>query len=101
MAAAIEVVAIRKLDGKSAVKAFVDVRVGGVTIKGAKIIAQEGQKAWLAMPAVKTNHGWQNTIELSPDLRQRVTDIVLEAWEQHQARVPLPERGRRAWEAGR
>jgi hypothetical protein len=78
---AIEVIAIRRLDGTSSVKAFVDLRCGGVTIKGGKIVKQDGQKAWYATPSIKTDHGWQNVVELSPELRTRVTEVVLEAWE--------------------
>jgi hypothetical protein len=44
--AAIQVWAIRKLDGKSTVKAFVDRRIGGVSLKG-KIVQQPEQHAWL------------------------------------------------------
>ena len=44
---AISVLAIRKLDGKSAVKAFVDIRIGGVTIKSARVIQQpDGPRGW-------------------------------------------------------
>jgi hypothetical protein len=81
MTAAIEVVAIRPTDGKSSVKAFCNVKIGGVTVKGAKIVRQVGQRPWLAMPAVKTDHGWQNIIELSKPLRDRVTEVVLAAWQ--------------------
>jgi DNA-binding cell septation regulator SpoVG len=99
MTAAIEVLAIRKLDGKSTVKAFVDLRLGGVTIKGAKIVQQDGQRAWLAMPSVKTERAWQNVVELSKDLRERATEVVLAAWATHQPR-DLPIRGgQRAHEA--
>ena len=77
---ALEVIAIRRLDGKSTVKAFVDLRLGGVTIKGAKIIQQDGRAAWLGMPAVKTERAWQNVVELSHELRQRATEVVLAAW---------------------
>jgi DNA-binding cell septation regulator SpoVG len=81
MTAAIEVLAIRKLDGKSAVKAFVDVRVGALVSKGGKIVGQEGQRAWYATPSIKTDHGWLQVVEIaSKDLRQRITDAVLEAW---------------------
>jgi DNA-binding cell septation regulator SpoVG len=51
--APIEVVAIRHLDGKSSVKAFVDLKLGGITIKGCKIVRQGDQRPWVAMPAVK------------------------------------------------
>jgi hypothetical protein len=37
VSAAIEVLAIRRLDGKSTVKAFIDVQVGGFKIQGATI----------------------------------------------------------------
>jgi DNA-binding cell septation regulator SpoVG len=84
MSAAIQVLAIRKLDGRSSVKAFTDLRIGGVTIKGAKIVQQDGQKAWLAMPSVKTDRAWQNIVELSKPLCERCTEAVLAAWETHQ-----------------
>jgi DNA-binding cell septation regulator SpoVG len=61
MTAPVEILSIRKLDGKSTVKAFVDFRCGGMTIKGAKVI-QEGQRAWVAMPSIKLDHGWQNVV---------------------------------------
>ena len=83
MTAAIEVLALRRLDGSSSVKAFVDVRVGAIAIKGGKIVQQDGQRAWFATPSIKTNHGWQNVVEItSRDLRDRITAVVLEAWEQ-------------------
>jgi hypothetical protein len=101
MTAPIEVLAIRKLDGTTTVKAFVDFRYGGVTVKGAKIIRQDGQRAWLGIPAVKGNHGWTNTVELSKPLRERVTEVVLEAWERRGEEPPArqAERGRATAEA--
>jgi DNA-binding cell septation regulator SpoVG len=81
MSAEIEVLAIRKLDGRCNVKAFVDVQVGGLAIKGGKVVQQPDQRPWYATPSVKTDHGWQNVVEItSKDLRQRITDVVLEAW---------------------
>jgi DNA-binding cell septation regulator SpoVG len=95
MSAAIQVLAIRALDGKSNVKAFCDVQIGGITIKGAKIVQQDGQRPWLAMPSVKTERAWANVIEItSKDLRQRITEVVLAAWATHQPR-DLPTRGGR------
>jgi DNA-binding cell septation regulator SpoVG len=99
MSAAIEVLAIRRLDGKGSVKAFVDLRLGGVTIMGAKIVQQPDQRAWLAMPSVKTERAWQNVVELSKPLREKATEAVLAAWATHQPR-DLPIRGgRQAHEA--
>ena len=84
MSAAIEVLSIRELDGKSSVKAFVDLRCGGITLKGCKVVRQEGQAAWLAMPSLKTDHGWQNIVEVSKPLRQKLTEIAVSAWEARQ-----------------
>lgn len=84
MSAPIQVLAIRKLDGKSAVRAFVDLKLGGITIRGAKIVKQDGQRPWVAMPAIQTKRAWLNVVELSPELRQRVTAVALEAWERGQ-----------------
>jgi DNA-binding cell septation regulator SpoVG len=86
MTAAIQVLAIRKLDGKSTVKAFVDVQIGGVTLKGCKIVQQPDQRAWLAMPSTKSDRGWNNVVELSKPLRERATAVVLAAWSTHQPR---------------
>jgi hypothetical protein len=44
-------------------------------------IQEEGQKPWLAMPAVRTDRAWSNVVELSTSLRTRATEVVLTAWE--------------------
>ena len=78
---AILVLAIRKLDGNSAVKAFVDIRIGGVTIKGAKVVKQDNARPWLAMPTLKSDRAWQNVVELSNQpLRARATAVMPAAW---------------------
>jgi DNA-binding cell septation regulator SpoVG len=84
MTASIAVLAIRRLHGTGTVKAFCDLQLGGVKIMGAKIVQQDGKRAWIAMPAVKGSHGWTNTVELSQPLRQRVTEVVLAAWATHE-----------------
>jgi DNA-binding cell septation regulator SpoVG len=83
---AIQVLAIRELTGRSGtVKAFVDIQVGGVTIRGAKIVQQPDQRAWLAMPSIKSDRGcWNNVLELSKPLRDAMTQAVLGVWEQRQ-----------------
>jgi DNA-binding cell septation regulator SpoVG len=81
----IEVLAIRATDGHTSIKAFADIRVGGVTILGCKIVQQEGQRAWLAMPSSKSERGWNDVIRLSSELRERVQAVALEAWEAAEA----------------
>jgi hypothetical protein len=68
----------------SAVKAFVDVQLGGVKIMGAKIVQQPDKRAWVAMPSVKSERAWNNVVELSKPLRERVTEEVLRCWATHQ-----------------
>jgi DNA-binding cell septation regulator SpoVG len=66
----------------TSVRAFVDVRIGDLLrIKGISIIVRDGEPPWLGMPSSKTNHGWLNVIELGPDLRRRMTEVVLEVWQ--------------------
>jgi hypothetical protein len=68
---AISVLAIRRTDGPSSIRAFCDIQVGGVTIRGVKIIQQPDRAPWLGTPAVKAARGWSNTVELSKPLRAR------------------------------
>jgi DNA-binding cell septation regulator SpoVG len=89
MSAAVTVLAIRHLDGKSSVKAFIDLQVGGLVLKGCKVVQQDGQKAWLAMPATKLTHGWANVVEITSRLlRDRLTEVAIEAWERSLQRQP-------------
>ena len=105
MRATIEVLETRRLDGSGTVKAFVDLRIGAIALKGCKVVQEEGQRAWLAMPSIKTDHGWQNVIEItSKDLLQQITDVVLEAWRRAPERPPRreqPTRGQASWDRSR
>ena len=78
---AISVLAIRKLDGNSAVKAFVDIRLGGVTLRGCKIVQQTGARPWLAH-AFGQDRPWLAERRRSQQaLRERLTAVVLDVWE--------------------
>ena len=77
-------VAIRPVNGQANVRAYVDVRLGDIVIKNAKVVRQPGQRAWVAMPDVpyvvngKTRYA--PVIELDKSLRERVTATVLAKW---------------------
>jgi DNA-binding cell septation regulator SpoVG len=98
MTAPIEVLTICKLDGSSSVMDFVDLRLGGVILKGDKIIQQEGERAALAMPSIKTDRAWQNVIEItSKELRRRITAVALAEWQaQPKAKPAYAGSGREA-----
>ena len=98
--AAIKVISIRRLDGKSTVKAFVVFQLGGLKVSGAKIVQQPDQAAWVAMPSVKGegSRGWLTPVEItSRPLRERITAALLEAWE----RTSSPVRGQATWDRAR
>jgi DNA-binding cell septation regulator SpoVG len=93
MSAALTVLALRHLDGKSSVKAFVDLQVGGFKILSAKIVKQDAARPWLAMPSVKGDgegkRAWITPVEItSRPLRDRITEVAIEAWERSLQRQP-------------
>jgi DNA-binding cell septation regulator SpoVG len=86
---AIEVVALKRVEGYGNVRAFVDVQLGGVTIHGCKVVQQEGQRAWLAPPQREWTgddgkRRWSNVVELSKELYRKASEAVLAAWERGQ-----------------
>jgi DNA-binding cell septation regulator SpoVG len=101
MTAPIEVLRIHPLTGGGNVKAFIDLRLGGLTILGAKIVQQEGQRAWVGMPSQKSPDGkWRPIIVVdSKPLRERISETVLAAWQAPDGR-PKP-RGQQAWDSAR
>ena len=81
MPAAIEVLAIRRLDGKSAVKAFCDLRLGGVTIQRRQN-RSTGRQAGLARDA--SGQDGARLAERGRALEgteSTATKVVLTAWE--------------------
>jgi DNA-binding cell septation regulator SpoVG len=104
MTAPIEVLRIHRLHGGGSVKAFVDLRLGGLSIFGAKIVQQEGQRAWVGMPSQKSADGkWRLIVAVdSKPLRERISAVVLDAWGRHEVQVIPPKaRGQGAWDAVR
>ena len=98
----IEILEIRPSTNAGTVRAYVTVRLGGVTIHGCKLVQQAGQAAWLAMPDRSyTDAGgkqkWAAVVELSPELRRRVSDATIAEWERQCAPAtpaPAADRGR-------
>jgi hypothetical protein len=85
MSAAIEVLEVWRTQNAGNVRVFVSLRLGGITIHGAKIVQQNGQRPWLAMPdrqwtADDGEARYTAIVELAPSLKRRVSDAVLEAW---------------------
>jgi len=75
----IEVARIHRLDGKSRVKAFVDVRIdGALLIKGFRII--EGEKGYfISMPSVTgADNKWYDTVRiLNNETKEEINNIIM------------------------
>ncbi len=80
----IRVLKIKKIE-KGALQAFVDVEIGQVQIKGFRVVKQPDQSAWVSVPQTEyVKNGekrYANLIELPDDLKRKVQDAVLAAWE--------------------
>ena len=101
----IELLEVRPVTSAGNVRAFVTVRLGGVTIHGCKIVQQQGQAAWLAMPDrsypdASGKQRWAAVVELSPELRRRVSDVITAEWARRCAPAAPPETHQRGVAAG-
>jgi DNA-binding cell septation regulator SpoVG len=82
MSAPIQVIKVKALESGGNLKAFVDVRIGAVVIRGCRVVQQPGQKAWVSMPQTKSGEKYYAVVEIeSEGLRNRVREVVLEHWE--------------------
>ena len=87
----IEILSIRPLMESGTVRAFVDFRIEGkLTIKGAKVIQQAGQQAWVAMPDRQYEQDgetrWAPIVKIEDaGLREKIQVAILAAWEAEDA----------------
>jgi len=87
----IEILNIRPLQGSGTVQAFVDFRVNEkLTVYGAKIIRQDGQQAWVAMPdrsyEVDGETRYAPIVKIEdPGLKEKIQQAILAAWEKPNA----------------
>jgi len=78
----IQVSRIYKVDGDSKLKAFVDVSLDGVVIKGLRIV--EGSNGlFVSMPRHQGKDGkWYNTVyPTTKEIQQKLSDLVLAAYQ--------------------
>ena len=80
----IRVIKIKKIE-KGALQAFAEVQIGQVQIKGFRVVKQPNQSAWVSVPQVEYvkdgEKRYFNLIDLPNDLKRKVQDAVLVAWE--------------------
>jgi len=79
----IQVSRIHKVEGNSKLKAFVDLSLSGIIVKGLKVV--NGSKGlFVSMPQHKGKDGkWYNTVyPESKEMHQRLSELVLAAYEE-------------------
>jgi stage V sporulation protein G len=79
----IQVSRIYKVDGDSKLKAFVDISLAGLVIKGLRIV--RGSKGlFLGMPRQKGKDGkWYNTVyPVNKEILQELNEIVMQAYQE-------------------
>lgn len=79
----IQVSRMHRLDGDLKLKAFVDISVSGIVIKGLKVV--DGSKGlFVSMPRHQGKDGkWYDTVYPgTKELKQQLNDLVLAAYEE-------------------
>jgi len=79
----IQVSRIYRVDGDSKLKAFVDISLGGLVIKGLRIVS--GSKGlFLGMPRQKAKDGkWYSTVyPVNKEIQQELTELVMQAYQE-------------------
>ncbi len=80
---AIEVSQIHKIDGDSKLKAFVDLSLDGVIIKGLRIVSGSSG-LFVGMPRHQGKDGkWYNTVyATNKEVQKKISDMVLAAYQE-------------------
>ena len=80
---AIQVSRIYKVDGDSKLKAFVDISLAGIVVKGLRIVSGKSG-LFLGMPRHQGKDGkWYNTVYPSTkQVQQQLSDLILAAYQE-------------------
>jgi len=79
----IKVVRLHRFNGDSKTKAFVDISIGDIIVKGLRVV--QGQKGlFLAMPQEKAKDGkWYDTVHpTSKETKAELSNLVLAAYQE-------------------
>jgi len=79
----IQVSRIHKIDGDEKLKAFVDVEVSGVVVKGLRVV-NGSNGLFLSMPRHQGKDGkWYETVyPVTKEMRKQLSDLVLTAYKE-------------------
>ncbi len=84
-APAFEAGPVRLIEGAGALKAYVSVKIGPLTIHDFRVIKQADQDAWVSVPQKSWNtpqgeRKFSPLLELPPDWKGPLSDAVIAAW---------------------
>jgi DNA-binding cell septation regulator SpoVG len=88
----IRVVEISPVQNRGALRAFVNLQLGGIVINDCRIIKEPGKNPWVSMPVLsyKNQFGtiqYRTLIEiLDKNLKNEISKTVLEVWEKNGGR---------------
>lgn len=58
-------------------KAFIQIKVGEITICDCRVVQQAGQKAYVSGPQKQVNGQWVPLVKMTPALRTQVEAVIL------------------------
>ncbi len=79
----IEVARLYRLESGSALKAFADVIIGNVLVKGVRVATGRNENLYVSMPKAQGKDGkWYDTVRLLDDeLKGELQEVVLAAYQ--------------------
>jgi DNA-binding cell septation regulator SpoVG len=79
----IEVARLYRLESGSALKAFADVIIGSVLIKGVRVAVGRNENLYVSMPKAQGKDGkWYDTMKILDDeLKNELQEVVLAAYQ--------------------
>jgi len=73
----IELVQVFKLPTSGNLKAYIQIKVGEITICDCRVIQQVGQRAYISGPQKAHNGGFVPLVKMSQSLKQRVEEAII------------------------
>ena len=75
-----EILKIVKMEQAGCLRGFFDIDIKGTVIRDCRIIQQPQQRAYISGPQIQHHEdrrAWKTIVSFSPDLRQKIQDLVL------------------------
>jgi len=93
----IKVLSISQVEGRGALRAYVDIQVGDLVVKDCRIIKENEKAPWFSLPVItwKTEQGtyrYKTIVEIKDKtLKNEIAQTVIKAWENNGEEINEPE----------